>query len=119
MAEPGRAIETPNELTVNIDAQYNCVPKHGAVLDDGTVTFHVAANDGCLVFTDPADAFVGEPANGCLTLHKGDNTFTVAVEDTTINYCACGNSATCDPDDTKEDGGNTIKVDSSMGGDRR
>jgi hypothetical protein len=118
MAEPGRAPETPSTLSVNIDGNYNCSPKNGKVLNDGEVTFHVAPNDGCYLYTDPADAFVGEQ-NGYLALVKGDNTFTVAVEDTTINYCTCGTGDSCDPTPIREGGGNTIQVDSSMGGDRR
>jgi hypothetical protein len=63
MAEAGRApAATPRTLTVNIDAQYKCDPKHGSVLNDGEVTFHVASNDGCYLYTDPADAFDNEPA---------------------------------------------------------
>jgi hypothetical protein len=120
MAEAGRAPETtPSTLTVNIDGNYNCSPKNGKVHNDGEVTFHVAPNNGCYIYTDPADAFVGEASNGCLELGKGDNTFTVNVADTTINYCTCETGGTCNPSPIKEGGGNTIQVDSSMGGDRR
>lgn len=118
MAEPGKALDaTPSNLPVTIDGNYDPVPQDGRVLAGGTVTFNVAPSGGCLIFTSPQNAFVGE-TNGSVELSHGNgNILTVNVPaGTTIDYCACATNATCDPLGVKLGGGNTIKVESQMGG---
>ena len=120
MAEPGKApVATPSNLPVTINANYDCVPKDGRVLAGGTVTFNVAPQGGCLIFTSPQDAFVGE-TNGSVTLNHGNHTLTINVPaGTTIDYCACATTETCNPLGIKLGGGNTIKVESQVGGGHR
>jgi len=112
MAEHGAApAPEAAALTVTIDAQYNCVPRHGEVNNSGDVYFNVAPNDGCLIHTSPGQAFEGESSNGYVTLQNGHNgPYVPAVQDQTITYCACAIGGTCDPFKTTETGGNTIKV---------
>lgn len=115
-----RAVATPSNLPITIDANYNCNPKDGHVLKNGTVTFNVAPQHGCLIHTSPTNAFVNEPTSGYMTLNHGNNVLTVAVPaGTTIYYCACSTGNTCDPFQKQDDGGNTIKVESQMDGGHR
>lgn len=113
MPEPAKA-PAPQEQSVRItiDAQYNCSPRSGEVNNGGDVYFNVAPQNGCLIHTSPAQAFVGENANGYITLGNGSNgPFVPAGTDEVITYCACAIGGTCDPfKRLTEDGGNTIKV---------
>jgi hypothetical protein len=100
----------PKSLAVTINANYDCNPPHGGVENGGEVTFNVAPKNGCLVFTDPPQAFVGEPTDHLALKQGPGNKYAVAVHDRTIYYCACLTGGTCDPH--KKGGGNTIKVGS-------
>jgi hypothetical protein len=106
MAKDPKASLKPLPITIN--ANYLCVPPAGRVNNGGQVNFIVAPNDGCFVYTDPAEAFVGE-TNGCLPLKKGSNICTTYVLDTNICYCACATGTRCTPLCIKS-GGYTIKV---------
>lgn len=99
---------SPKPLPIAINANYDCAPPAGRVNNGGQVNFNVAPNNGCFVYTDLPQAFVGE-TNGCLTLTKGSNIYTTAVLDKNIRYCACATGAKCAPQ-RKKGGGYTIKV---------
>ncbi|HTU32214.1 MAG TPA: hypothetical protein VMF66_00265 [Candidatus Acidoferrum sp.] len=110
MRGTARAKRKP-KADIKVDKKYHCHPQDATVDDKGQVTFHVNPN-GCDVLTDPPDAFQSE-SNGRLALKKGNTTFAVNVQDTTIHYCACAPGGTCDPNKRIKSGGNTIKVGSA------
>lgn len=93
---------------ITIDANYHCDPPNQPIANGGQVNFNVAPTNGCFVYTDPPQAFVGE-TNGCLPLKKGSKICTTAVLDTNICYCACAIGTRCTPLCIKS-GGYTIKV---------
>jgi hypothetical protein len=100
----------PNPPPITIDGSYHCDPPDQPIGNGEQVNFIVAPNNGCFVYTDPPQAFVGE-TSGHLVLKKGNqNMYAAAVRDTTIYYCACPTNGTCDPHKAIRPGGYTIKV---------
>lgn len=102
---------TSQKLTIN--GKYRVDYPHVPLANGGTVIFTVAASNGCLIHTAPAQAFVGESASGYVALKHGKNQpLTVAIQNATITYCTCATDSQCDPLKRTRTGPNTIKVGS-------
>lgn len=119
MSEHGAApahIDQAAEITItHANGQYNCKPPSVGIPNGGQVDFN-DSTQACWVYTDPADAFVGEKPGGYLELSQGHNQHTVnsKYDDTVIGYCACDvNPVTpCTPGQGQKvlQAGGTIKV---------
>jgi len=129
MAQPGKAPTAGPSLQVAItynpsNGQWKAEPPDGpagaTVNNQGQVTFHGVPSGGCRVYTSPAGTFVNE-TNGYVELSQGNNAYTLAsgVDDSSISYCVCGPSATCNPTSPRETGGYSIKVGSPPEGGKR
>lgn len=104
----------PSSQKLTISGTYTVNNPHVPLANGGTVIFTVAASNGCLIHTAPAQAFVGESSSGYVALKHGKNqALTAAVQNTTITYCACATGSQCDPSKRTRTGPNTIKVGSA------
>lgn len=86
-------------------------PPNAKVNNHGQVTFHCAPANGCRVYTEPANAFVGE-VGGYLQLVQGNNSFALAsgTDDSNIDYCVCDPNSSCKPTKLPDTGPYTIQV---------
>jgi hypothetical protein len=116
MAQTGRAMIGPSlQIAITFaNGKWDTNPPRppqAAVDNGGQVTFHCAPANGCRVYTNPPDAFVGEVA-GFLQLVHGNNNFTVTggADDTDMNYCVCDPNSSCNPTKLPDTGPYTIQV---------
>ncbi len=102
----------PSSQRLAVDANYKINYPHVDLANGGTVVFVVAPQNGCLIYTDPPLAFVGESGGYVPLKHGSNQALKAAVQDTTITYCPCAVGQKCDPFNPSKSGGNTIKVGS-------